>query len=266
MRFCLECGTPLADSPLVIDLQGEAERKPSDLVTASFGKSRETQFGGRQVPSHFADMPPKRRGGGKIFLIAGGIFALFLLFSAAAAALVLYNWDEIAGRFDPAPTPAPTAAPAPTAEPTATPTATPAAARTPVLRKKEASAVFDRMSVDYNVIENGRKGMRIHVDFSTLNLKGVNSYLAIYFEKKDGSPILTNNRDYRSTTGQLMVYQKLTPAYDNTVYKDITLFMPYDELSLSRGRHDLRMEISVIHENGDLVTQLERYDFWYEQP
>lgn len=279
MRFCLECGTPLPDSPMVFNLQDSASQKQSDVITESFGQSRETQIGGRGFPNNFPNIPQSRkRGSGKILLVLGGIFALFMLFAGMGAAVVLYNWDEIAKIFiKPEPTPRPTPSPTPTRTPTPTPSVTPtvkptvtptvAPTLTPTpLPDTKASAIFDKMWVDYNVTEKGRKGMRIHVKFSTINLKGVDSYLAIFFEKKDGTKILTNNREFRSKDGQLAVYRSLKPGYDNAVYEDMTVFLPYDELQLTRGKYDLKMDVDVIYKNGDMVQHLNHYDFWYEEP
>lgn len=130
----------------------------------------------------------------------------------------------------------------------------------------DATATFDKMWVDYDVTENGRKGMRIHVKFSVLHMKGVDSYLAIYFEKKDGTKLTTSNTEYRSKNGQVAIYKSLTPGYDpETVYNDLQLFMPYGELNLGTGHFDLKMDVDVIFKNGDLVKHLKYHEFWFEQ-
>lgn len=128
-----------------------------------------------------------------------------------------------------------------------------------------ASATFDKMWVDYDVTEDGRKGMRIHVKFSVTSMKNVDSYLAIYFEKKDGTKLTTSNTDYRSKSGQVALYKSLLPAYDETDYNDLQLFMPYNELNLGSGRFDLKMDVDVIYKGGDLVKHLNYYDFWFSQ-
>ena len=128
-----------------------------------------------------------------------------------------------------------------------------------------ASATLDNMWVDYDITENGRKGMRIHVKFTVLHMKGVEAYLAIYFEMKNGDKVLTNNKDFRSKSGQVALYKSLTPAYDEAVYDDAQLFIPYDELNLGKGRFDLKMDADVIYKNGDLVKHMKYHDFWFEQ-
>jgi hypothetical protein len=129
-----------------------------------------------------------------------------------------------------------------------------------------ATASFDKIWVDYDVTENGLKGMRIHVKFSVFHMKDVDSYLAIYFEKKDGEKLKTTNTNYRSKSGQVATYKSLNPGYDpETVYEDLQLFMPYNELNLGTGRFDLKMDLDVIYKNGGLIKHLNYYDFWFSQ-
>lgn len=126
------------------------------------------------------------------------------------------------------------------------------------------NATFDNMSVDYDVTENGVKGMRIHAKFTLFNMKGVDAYLAIYFATKNGEKLKTSNTSYSSKEGQVAVYKSLKPAYDQAVYSDLQVFMPYSELNLRPAKYDLTMDLDVIYQNGDLVKHLKYYDFWYE--
>ncbi len=272
MRFCLQCGTSLPALPMVINLSGGAAQKQSKINTASYEKSIQTQAARRNAGlNNFADIPAsKPKSGGKIFLILGGAAIIVLLFLTAGAAIVAYNWDEIAEIFDqPTPTPTPkTPTPTPTIPtPTPkTPTPTPATPTpTPTKIDSDVKITFDRVWVDYNVTEKGRKGMRIHVKFSVKNLKDVKSYVAVYFQKKDGTSLTTTNSDFRSQNGNLALFYSIKPSYDDTEYKDVQLFMPYDELKLGKGRHDLKMDVDLIYENGESIGHLTYNEFWYEE-
>lgn len=128
-----------------------------------------------------------------------------------------------------------------------------------------ANATFEKLWVDFDAFENNRKGMRIHVKFRVFNMKEADSYLAIYFETKTGEKLKTENTAYRSQTGQVAVYRSLKPGYEESIYDDLQLFMPYDELKLRSGRHDLKMDADVILKNGDLVKHLTYYEFWVQQ-
>lgn len=129
----------------------------------------------------------------------------------------------------------------------------------------EADATFEKLWVDYDVTEDGKLGMRIHTKFSLTNLKDVDCYLGIYFEKKNGEKIEGLNADFRSKNGQLAVYKSLKPAYDDAVYKDVKVFMPYSEINTGKGKFDIKLDADIILKNGDMVKHLTDYDFWLEK-
>ena len=128
-----------------------------------------------------------------------------------------------------------------------------------------STATFNRMWMDYDVTENNRKGMRIHVKFNLTNMKNVDAYLAVYFQLRGGDKLKTTNVNYQSKSGQVAIYKSLLPGYDNADYEDQQLFMPYDELNLGSGKFQLTMVVDVIYKNGDLVKHLTDYDFDFSQ-
>lgn len=137
--------------------------------------------------------------------------------------------------------------------------------KTDTTRKTNASAKYYKTWVDYNVTEDGRTGMRIHVKFAVSNMKDENAYLAVYFEKENGTKLTTNNLKYSSKSGQVAVFRQLKPSYDETIYDDVELFMPYEELNLGVGEYNLKMDVDVIYEDGGLVKHLDYYGFWYKE-
>lgn len=128
----------------------------------------------------------------------------------------------------------------------------------------KADIKFDDMWVDYDVTEDGKKGMRLHLKFSAINMKGVDAYAAVYFEKKNGDVIKGDNPTYRSKNGQLAVYKSIKPAYDEAVYSDLKIFMPYDEIP-GTGKIDMKMDADIILEGGDLVKHLTFKYFLFER-
>jgi hypothetical protein len=131
--------------------------------------------------------------------------------------------------------------------------------------KSEITATFKDLWVDYDVTENGRKGMRVHVKFNVQNMKGTEGYVALYFEKKNGDKILSTSTGYKSTSGQLAVYKSINPDYVNADYNDLQLFLPYSELNLGSGRWDLKLDADIIYKEGGLIKHLKYHDFWFEQ-
>jgi len=127
----------------------------------------------------------------------------------------------------------------------------------------KADVNFEDMWIDYDVTEGGKKGMRIHLKFSAINMKGVDAYAAIYFQKKNGEKLEGVSATYRSKNGQLAVYKSLKPGYDEAVYKDLQLFMPYSEINVGTGKFDLKMKAEIIYPSGDLIKHLKDLDFWF---
>lgn len=125
-------------------------------------------------------------------------------------------------------------------------------------------AIFEDLWADYDVTQDGKKGMKIHVKFKVLNMKDVDGYIAVYFEKKNGTKINGVNSQFRSKSGQLAVYKGLKPTYKESIYNDVQLFIPYSEFVLGKGRFDMKMSADVIYKNGDLVKHLKDKDFWVE--
>ena len=121
--------------------------------------------------------------------------------------------------------------------------------------------VFDDLWVEYDVIENDQTGMRIHTKFTVNNLKDVDSYLAVYFETRDGKRLKDKNRKFFSAEGDVAVYRSLKPDYDVAVYDDLTVFMPYAELDLKKGDYKLRMDVDIIHKEGGMIQHLDIHDF-----
>lgn len=128
------------------------------------------------------------------------------------------------------------------------------------------TATFQRMWIDYNITEGGVKGMRIHADFTVSDMKGVEGYLALYFQQRDGTPLKDNNDEFNSADDTVAAYGEIEPGYPVTVYEDFDIFMPYNELDLPGGDYKLRIDADVIYKQGGLVSHLTFYNFDYNNP
>lgn len=139
---------------------------------------------------------------------------------------------------------------------------TPTPYRTPV-PSGNPRATFKEVWVDYDVVESGVKGMRIHVKFTAYGMRNLNSYLAIYFQDSDGDYLKDKNGKFASASDDVAVYREMTPAYDPAEYNDLTVFMPYAELDLPAGSYNLTMDIKLIYKQGGLIQELTKEDFKY---
>lgn len=279
MRFCLECGSPLPAAPIVINLHGGGEdavpppQKKRDVKTDSFDRSVNTQAAGRYPPTYQSAANRPRRSNTKIFLAVGGAVALLALLFTGVAAIVIYNlMSQERADVTPTPTPAPERTvekdATPTPDATATPTPAPTrASKTPTLKEdnSDVTVKFDGIDVDYNTRQNGRPGMLMRVNFTVTGMKGMDSYLAIHIQRRDGTALAAGPGEYRDVNGNLAVFRTLRPDYDETEYKDLELFLPYDEFDLPRGRHDLKLDVDLLDGKGVAIEHLAYEEFWYEQ-
>ena len=98
------------------------------------------------------------------------------------------------------------------------------------------------------------QGIEVHLDFNVKNLKGTGCNAVAYFEFSNGQRLFDGNGQYRATDGQVSAYQNFTPAYANTRYEDLTIYIPYDELHLGAGQHQLRCRVFIFDmSTGDSV-------------
>lgn len=274
MNFCLQCGTALPQ--IVINLQNDPP--PTQIYNenpTNPSRPRETEANNRAgfTPNYQVQSPPppqKPRSNKKLFLILGGVFAMLFLLIIGGVAIVAYSIlkdPKIANNNTATPTPANrrisvNPSPVTTNSPVITTNSTvPPALNLPA----GAKAVFNKTWVDYNVTENGRTGMRIHNKFSVLKMKGIECYLAVYVQKEDGTHLTSEDTSFRSTNGNLALFQLLKPNFDNTVYEDIDLFMPYGEISVPAGKHNLKLDVDLITKDGQLIQHMNLHNFQYER-
>ena len=114
----------------------------------------------------------------------------------------------------------------------------------------EPTASFQRMWIDYGVTEGGKTGMRIHTAFKVFNMKGIDGYLALYFQQRDGTALKDTNGEFNSADDTVAAYREIAPGYATAVYEDYDVFMPYDELDLTSGTYKLRIFAFVFRMNG----------------
>ncbi|MCZ7360732.1 MAG: PKD domain-containing protein, partial [Candidatus Methanoperedens sp.] len=114
------------------------------------------------------------------------------------------------------------------------------------------SAKIEDISVDYDVWEGDSYGMRIHVSFTVNNLKDMNGRANAYFFTADGMALNDFNQKYYTTDGKVASWMDFTPSYENSRYDDLTIFMPYSELHMAPGQHNLKFYVSINYKGTSL--------------
>ncbi len=114
--------------------------------------------------------------------------------------------------------------------------------------RSNITANIEKVWMDHNVYQNGQKGMKIHVKFKTSNMKGHDGKVIAYFYWDDSSdsPLKDRDRSYYTTDGNVCSSTYIKPGYDEAVYEDWVIFMPYDQFDISSsGKHSLKFFVAV---------------------
>ena len=131
--------------------------------------------------------------------------------------------------------------------------------------KADPTAKLDKIWIDYDVTEEGRFGMRVHAKLTVYDMKGVDGYVAFFFQRKNGDLLKTTNSAYSSKSGQVAVYFSLKPGYTAAVYEDADAFIPYAELKLGNGSYNLQIDADLLYKDGTLIQHLDFHDFVYKK-
>lgn len=117
--------------------------------------------------------------------------------------------------------------------------------------------------VDYNVYNGGEeKGMMIHVAFNVNNMLGKEGMVCAYFYFSDGTALTDTNGRYETTDGNVAVGKDFAPSYENSIYNDFHLFMPYSELHLDSSA-DIFFKVSLWYNNEKISKDSEKEHMEY---
>lgn len=126
--------------------------------------------------------------------------------------------------------------------------------------RPDVTATVNRVWVDYDVVENRKKGMRIHINFEVTGLKGIDSKVTVRV-RNENDELLSSESDYANSNGELELEFEMRPGYPTTVYKDATVFLPYEEINLRKGVWNLKLDFDLNYANGDIIDHLAFHEF-----
>jgi hypothetical protein len=109
--------------------------------------------------------------------------------------------------------------------------------------------------VEHNAFRNGLKGMLIKASFDIANAQSKSCKIAAYFYMSDGRSLKDYNNSYRDVGGNIAVSKDIVPLYTSTRFTNEELFMPYDELHMADGKHQLKFSMSVWDQNNNELAQ-----------
>lgn len=130
---------------------------------------------------------------------------------------------------------------------------------------KKITGEIKDITVEHNVFKDGVKGMKILVDFSVQNMKGIEGSCVVYFYYENGNRVMGKNQKYKTANGHAATHTTIKPGYHpKTVYTDLEIFMPYNELEVGTGKHSLKFYCKIWEystSSAVSVTQSQYYSF-----
>ena len=101
--------------------------------------------------------------------------------------------------------------------------------------------------------------MIVHVDFSVEGLKGSKVYaVADIYNALNSLPLI-------SPQGQTLSYYATgNVTYDNTIFEDVTIFIPYAAIHLSSGgSNTFFLNVRIIDDGGNELAKSDNVGFYY---
>ena len=118
---------------------------------------------------------------------------------------------------------------------------------------KKPDAIVNDINIEHGMHEDGKNGMIIHVDFKVLGHKDDLCNLTLWFystNAKESNKLYSRDGDFQTTDGQVAIRRFFKPGYENSVYSDYKVFMPYEELHVSYHEvNHLKFKLGFFYED-----------------
>lgn len=125
---------------------------------------------------------------------------------------------------------------------------------------KEVTAKVNSSRIEHDIVQDGKKGMKIHANFNVYNAKGKEGYAYVFITDSEGKYVKGKGDATCTTDGSVFVKRKLTPSYDNSLYEDLQFFFPLDHISMKQGKHNYNC-IVYINFNDKYIANGENLSF-----
>ena len=121
-------------------------------------------------------------------------------------------------------------------------------------------ASIEKVWVEHNVINNGVKGMKIHVKFQVDNMNGVKGWCIAWFYNTDGTPMKNYAAsDYKTSSDRVGTWTTFTPSYDSSLFSDFELFIPNSEITGRGSNLYFIVDIQEYSQGTSLTTSEKQY-------
>lgn len=110
---------------------------------------------------------------------------------------------------------------------------------------------FVRLTKDF--VQDDRYGLRINAGLYLQNLRGKKCLVAAYIHHPNGDPVTSYDGRYESDCNDVGTFRDIYPSLDNSLFRDIQLFIPYHEIiyPTKMGRqYCYKVRIAVFTDDG----------------
>jgi len=123
------------------------------------------------------------------------------------------------------------------------------------------TASIEKVWSDVNVMQDGKKGMMIHVKFDTKRMKGIEGKCIVYFYNGDKSKMPYTLSGYKTYGGYACSSRRFIPSYDYATFQDFDIFVPYDALKVVMGGNTYYYRVQIYDNNHNFLTSSEYFPF-----
>ena len=114
--------------------------------------------------------------------------------------------------------------------------------------------------VEDNATKGSESGVRLHIKMSVHGYKDRSMKAIAYLHSPKGVAVKDTNGKCRTTDGNVCFSKKFQPSYDRSVFNDLQIFMPYNEMHLQRGSHVCYCRVSILVD-GHRITRSDYVEF-----
>lgn len=109
------------------------------------------------------------------------------------------------------------------------------------------TATIKSVTVNNDADVDGKKGLSVKVSFNIKGMKGHDAKMSCYFHDSAGNALIDTNGAYCTSgkTPKVAVSREFKPLYENTVFTNLEVKIPYDELHL-QGLYPRTLKVDVI--------------------
>ena len=129
-----------------------------------------------------------------------------------------------------------------------------------------ASATIKDMEVSHNVFQSDQPGIQIRLCFTIQHRKGFSCGVLAYFRDEQGNGLVDLNNKFKTSSGHVCVGSSCVPDFEDALFNDYILFLPYAELDQLDGKRNLQFNVQIYDDIGkDFIAKSGPVNFTFSK-